>query len=360
MFSSYSKESAKLAKDGVKIIIALGHSGYPKDKEIALNCPLVDVIIGAHTHSFLYTGTPPEPDPVSGPYPTVIEQANGKKVLIVHAYERSKYLGELQLSVSKNRFKNNPKKFKFSIFNLFCFRAFILKFDKNGNLLRWAGAPILLDNKVEKDPEMQQLLDKYRPAVESLTLDIAGVARVSLPRAQCVRECSLGNMIADARVYARVQQYSGPGWTDAAISVLNYGAFRKSIDKGNITRFNLAAVLPYNNALFRLDVPGHVIKAALERSVEAFPIVEGPFANEFLQVSGLKVVYDITRERGDRVSAVKALCSNCTLPIYEKLNLTKIYGMVVDHFQYNDGDGYTMFKVSLEISTHNKRFSTSH
>lgn len=61
---------------------------------------MVDVIIGAHTHSFLYSGTPPEPDPVKGPYPTIIEQKNGKKVLIVQAFERSKYLGELQLSVS--------------------------------------------------------------------------------------------------------------------------------------------------------------------------------------------------------------------------------------------------------------------
>lgn len=317
-----------MAKDGVNIIIALGHSGYLKDKEVARNCPLVDLIIGAHSHSFLYTGTPPDKDPVSGPYPTVIEQANGKKVPIVQVYERSKYLGELQLSVSAMRFKMFQKSSDFNRFSS------VLKFDKNGNLLSWAGSPILLDNKIEKDPEMQQLLNKYRPAVESLTKDFAGVARVSLPRGQCVRECSLGNMIADARVYARVQQYDGPGWTDAAISVLNYGAFRKSIEKGNITRFNLAAVLPYNNTLFRLDVPGHVIKAALERSVEAFPIYDGQrFANEFLQVSGLKVVYDISRERGDRVAAVKALCSNCTLPIYEKLNLTKIYGMVVDHFQ---------------------------
>lgn len=94
-----------MAESGVNIIIALGHSGYPKDKEVARNCPLVDVVIGAHTHTFLYTGTPPAPDRANGPYPTVIEQANGKKVLVVHAYERSKYLGELQLSVSAHRFK---------------------------------------------------------------------------------------------------------------------------------------------------------------------------------------------------------------------------------------------------------------
>lgn len=83
----------------MNIIIALGHSGYWKDQEIARDCPLVDVVVGAHTHSFLYTGTPAEPDPVLGPYPTVVVQKSGKKVPVVQAYAWSKYMGKLQLSV---------------------------------------------------------------------------------------------------------------------------------------------------------------------------------------------------------------------------------------------------------------------
>lgn len=78
----------------------MGHSGYPKDQEIARECPLVDVVVGAHTHSFLYTGTPPEPDEVVGPYPTIVVQKSGKKVPVVQAYAYSKYMGKLELSVS--------------------------------------------------------------------------------------------------------------------------------------------------------------------------------------------------------------------------------------------------------------------
>lgn len=89
-----------MAKSGVEIIIALGHSGYDKDKEIARDCPLVDVVVGAHSHSFLYTGTPPDMDFVEGPYPTVIEQKSGKKVPVVQASAFSKYIGKLELSVS--------------------------------------------------------------------------------------------------------------------------------------------------------------------------------------------------------------------------------------------------------------------
>lgn len=100
-FQFYSEEAAKLNEQGVKIIIALGHSGYKKDQEIARDCPLVDLVVGGHSHTLLYTGTPPDPkDKPLGPYPTVVMQESGKKVPIVQAMAHSKYLGQLELSVS--------------------------------------------------------------------------------------------------------------------------------------------------------------------------------------------------------------------------------------------------------------------
>lgn len=70
------------------------------DKEIAKKCPLVDVVIGGHTHSFLYSGKQPDEETIVGPYPTVIVQDNGKQVPVVTAYAFTKYLGKLELSVS--------------------------------------------------------------------------------------------------------------------------------------------------------------------------------------------------------------------------------------------------------------------
>lgn len=85
---------------GVNIILALGHSGYDVDQEIAKNCPLVDVVIGGHTNTFLYNGEQPDVEKIDGPYPTVVEQKTGKKVPVVQAYAYTKYLGELELEVS--------------------------------------------------------------------------------------------------------------------------------------------------------------------------------------------------------------------------------------------------------------------
>lgn len=95
----YSAEAEILKNSGVNIIIALGHSGYDKDKEIGVKCPLVDVVIGGHSHSFLYTGDYPDTESAIGPYPTIVTKENGVKVPVVQAYAYTKYLGHLKLSV---------------------------------------------------------------------------------------------------------------------------------------------------------------------------------------------------------------------------------------------------------------------
>ncbi|XP_037086066.1 protein 5NUC-like [Pollicipes pollicipes] len=93
-----TREVKVLRKKGVKILIALGHSGYERDREIARRVPSLDVIVGGHSHSLLWpdffseteAGMPPDAQDVqflTGPYPTVVMQPSGRRVLVVHAYK---------------------------------------------------------------------------------------------------------------------------------------------------------------------------------------------------------------------------------------------------------------------------------
>lgn len=54
----------KFAKDlksrGAQIVVGLGHSGYIIDQNIAREVEEVDVVVGGHSHTFLYTGKPIE------------------------------------------------------------------------------------------------------------------------------------------------------------------------------------------------------------------------------------------------------------------------------------------------------------
>ena len=45
-----------LKRRGINKFIALGHSGIEVDIEIAKSVPDIDIVIGGHTNTFLYTG----------------------------------------------------------------------------------------------------------------------------------------------------------------------------------------------------------------------------------------------------------------------------------------------------------------
>ncbi|XP_030082034.1 protein 5NUC-like isoform X2 [Drosophila hydei] len=94
---SINIEARKLRSQGVNIIIALGHSGFEMDKIIALRCTDVDVVIGGHSHTFLYTGSPPDIEKPEGNYPTIVTKPNGHQVPVLQAYAFTKYMGVINL-----------------------------------------------------------------------------------------------------------------------------------------------------------------------------------------------------------------------------------------------------------------------
>lgn len=227
------------------------------------------------------------------------------------------------------------------------------QFDADGNLLRWNGRPILLDNKIPRDPEILGLVAKYRPAVEALTNDIIGVSAVELER-KCTRsECNIGNLITDAWIFNRVQQvqrYSGSGWTDASVALVTGGAIRSSATVGEISMFTLSTIIPFNNTLYVVRVPGKVLRSALERAVQGYGIGEDMHASTLFQMSGARVVYDLHKEPSERLQSVEVLCSNCKIPSFQPLDEEQIYGVIIEEYIYQGiykGEpGFTMFLVS--------------
>lgn len=115
------EEVEKLKSQGVKILIALGHSGFEMDKKIANEVNDIDLVIGGHTNTFLYTGKQPNLEIPEGLYPIEIKQANGRKVYVVQAYAYTKYLGDLTI-----------------------------KFNKDGEISSIRGNPILVNGTIEQ------------------------------------------------------------------------------------------------------------------------------------------------------------------------------------------------------------------
>lgn len=95
---------------------------------------------------------------------------------------------------------------------------------------------------------------------------------------------------------------------------------------------------PFENLLLSVELEGKVIKEALEFSVADESSMLA------LQVSGLKVVYNITKEPYDRVVSLDVLCRICEndIPRYEPIIANNFYRVVMPSFLAEGGDGFTM------------------
>ncbi|EDW32022.1 GL11430 [Drosophila persimilis] len=310
-------ETKKLLDQGATIIIALGHAGIEKDKEIARDCPDVDIVVGGQSHTFLYTGKPPDKELPEDRYPTIVFKPDGIKVLVLQAYAFTKYLGFIDL-----------------------------EFDNVGNLLSFKGNPILLDNSVEPRRDVQELLDRKRKVIDDMEQHVVGTTMVHLngDRTSCrLGECNFGNIIADSLVYARVLEQTGERkhWTDAAIGLMNSGGIRASIgpaQSGAITEADVMAVLPFDSDLYYTRISGDHLMKALEHSADQR---DTESTGGYLQVSGLRLKFNYNRTKGQRISSIRARCTNCQIPFYEIVDRDKYYGVIVPYFLLAGGDGHS-------------------
>ncbi|XP_044591601.1 protein 5NUC-like [Cotesia glomerata] len=329
---SIRREVDKLRANNVTVIIALGHSGFDIDKKIATEVDGVDLVIGGHTNTFLYTGKKPDLEAPEGLYPTEVIQKNGRKVYVVQAYAYTKYLGNLSVT-----------------------------FDADGEVTNIIGNPILVTNDIEQASDILQELEAWQPTSNMLSNISLGLTKVYLDgdKKRCrSRECNLGNLITEAMVDYNTKQYFGTfGWTDASIAVINSGVIRNSINKAldtPVTMKDVLDVLPFYHSMVKVQLTGSDILEMLEHSVDGLVCTKVcPMTGRFLQFSGLTVIYNISQPRGSRVvlDSVFVLCSNCRIPTYEVVESNKIYTILTTDYLQNGGDGYKMLKNLTWINT---------
>nr|CAD7202257.1 unnamed protein product [Timema douglasi] len=313
-------EADKLKNQGINILIALGHSGFRKDIQIATEVPDIDVVIGGHTNTFLYTGNQPDLEVPESLYPHVVTQSSGRKVPVVQAYAYTKYLGQLDLV-----------------------------FDEHGEIISYKGNPILLDSSVTREQDILDELEYWRTDVEALQNTVVGRTKVLLDgdRKSCrLVECNMGNLITDAMIDENVLDYTGSGWTDAPIAIQHGGGIRNSIENtansGTVTRADILEVLPFENAVQKVDLKGDAVLEMLEHSVKNYDLSEA--VGGFLQFSGLYVTYDVTKESGKRVVSAMARCGDCRVPTYSPVQTNQTYSILMPSFLVDGGDGFTVFK----------------
>lgn len=286
-------EVDKLTAEGVNKIIVLSHSGYVVDQQVAANTTGVDVIVGGHSNTYLSNTS----DRAEGAYPTMVGGT-----AIVSAYAYGKFLGELNVT-----------------------------FNDAGEIVSATGEPIIMDAAVTEDEATKARITEAAAPLDEIRNKVVASAAEAIngERGDCrVKECQMGNLVADAML-ARVADQG------IDIAIANSGGMRASIDAGDVTMGEVLTVLPFQNTLSTFQIKGSTLVEALENGVSQIEEVKGRFP----QVAGMTFTVDVSAEVGSRISDVMVGGA--------PVDLDKVYGAVSNNYVRNGGDGYKMFRGAM-------------
>ena len=264
------------------IVVVLSHIGYPDDRMLAEKVKGIDLIIGAHSHT------------------KVVDPPRIGDTLIVQAWEHAKALGVVDITLEGGRIKS-----------------------AKGTLEEIKPVEGLGDKAVEA------IVLKYKQVVDATLNQIIGAADVDLDAENIRRrETNLGNLIADI-----IRDVSN---ADAAL--INSGAIRTNIRKGDIRAKDIYSVVPFDNYIVAIKVKGLQIREALEHGYSAVEKGVGGFP----QVSGIFLKYDLSMPPGSRITEIRVKD--------RPLDPEQEYTVATIDFIASGGDGYKAFGDAIKSS----------
>jgi len=336
---------AELAAMGVNKIILLTHVGLARDEQLAAEVPGVDVIVGGHSHTLLgdsagmgALGLNP-----AGPYPVRVKGADGNDVLVVTAWKWARVLGRLDVT-----FDEKGRVTACAARPLLLAADGFRRKDASGNKVALEGNGLAdaeravrasgVADVIPEEGETRNFLAPYERGIETLRRDVIGRAEADLPhiRVPGVTPAGLdlpqGSLLAPLVARSMLARLARTG-EPADLALLNTGGVRESIAQGDISVGTAYTIMPFNNTIFLLSLPGRTLRAALEYGVTrgngAFPCV-----------AGARYTADMTRPEGQRITSVEVERDGSWHP----LEPGRTYRVATNSFLAGGGDGYAMLK----------------
>ena len=324
-------------KNEVDVIICVGHSGYVRDQQVAAAVPEIDLIIGGHSHTFLWDEITQGDIPVGagglgtsagGAYPTVVANSGGNTP-VVQAFHGSRFMGMVDLSFSEA-----------GALTSLVPGAFIVGGDGPDT---GATTPFVPDPTISAEIELMRL------PLNAFALEVIGRTdrRYTGDRNVVrVQEAALGNMICDAMlesINANTNFVNQFGNVDMCVT--NSGGIRADLPDGNVTVGDVLTILPFGNVISVLRLTGQELYLACEHAVHRVGAVKG----EFLQISkGLKFEYNPFGEPSCSGSTCVGdvqnnKCVKVSLNGVE-VGRTTQYLLVTNNFVASGGDSFDVFE----------------
>lgn len=342
---------------GVNKIVLMSHLGYAGDQALAPQLDGVDVIIGGDSHTLL------GPDSMkgfglspAGAYPTAATDKAGRPVCIAQAWQYAYAVGALDVSFDAAgqvaRCSGKPQVLVGDSFKVGSVAASAADAGAYRSQLDASG----VFRVTAPSAAATAVLAPFKAAKDALGTQVAGVATDNLclrrvPGAKRdVTRSSLGDVCnKDATVVAHggdIQQLvadafleQGQRFGGADISLQNAGGVRIDIPAGDITVGKVYTLLPFKNTLYRLQLTGTQVRAALEDGIDS--VLNGTGSGAYPYTGGLRFSVDMNQARGSRISNPEVRDAGGN---WQPLDPAASYRLITNNFTADGGDKYDTLK----------------
>lgn len=248
-----ANSTAAFLKDKKKcdLVVAVTHIGYPKgndkttDPELARASKDIDIIIGGHSHTLIDPNNPSS-------YPSIVENAEGRPVLIVQTGKSGKYLGQIRVNLDSLK-NSTPADFDYSLI------AVTDRFPEE-----------------RLDPKIMKFIQPFTDSLENVKRDVIGFASQDL-----INEGRTGvfpNWTADFGSWYGDLVLDSLRRIDSSVprldfAIMNVGGIRNPIPQGPVTAGHILSSFPFSNRFVVMRLKGsdiiETMKVAAKKGGEA-------------------------------------------------------------------------------------------
>lgn len=347
---SAQKYIDELTAMGITKIILLTHYQYANDISMARKLRGIDVIVGGDSHTLLGDFEDVGLNP-SGPYPTRVTDADGNDVCIVHAWQYSAVVGELNVTWDSagniSKCEGTP--------HLLLADSFQRR-DETGErrpVSRDAKSEVLSHIQktanlsiVSPDEPSVQILSQYQSQVAELKDEIIGMAEENLcfermPGQGMSKLCDVSATAAHGSDITSIVAYAFRAMSNTSdIGIQNGGGVRSDLAEGLVTTGDAYILLPFANTLVELRMSGAEIKQVLEDATD-YALEAGGSDGAYPYAAGLRWHADLSKPAGQRFSKLEVKTKSDRA--WQPLILENQYTVVTNSYIADGKDGYATF-----------------
>jgi 2',3'-cyclic-nucleotide 2'-phosphodiesterase / 3'-nucleotidase / 5'-nucleotidase len=342
---------------GIRKIIFVSHlQDVDNDKDLVSLLSRVDIAVAGGGDELLTNPNipdtiellPGEQAPSAGTYPFEQEDADGRTVYIVTTAGNYKYMGRLDVLFDVNG----------EITSIDLDTSYPRRVIPTGDVATQLG----LTDAVTPDAEIvANVVDPVEACLDTFAQTTVITTEIPLDVSRnTVRgaESNGGNLITDGYIYTYDQVAAENGLPPRivtgtlsvgddpvyVIALTNGGGIRQNagdtLEVGPISRLDTLNVLPFDNYLTVVtEVTPTELQGILERSASGLPGAAG----QFLQQSGIDVVYTVNRPVDSRVKRATLADGTTIIQNYNVVEGAPNVYIVTNSFTANGGDNYVTF-----------------